>query len=262
MAPAYGILISLGVFASLLVCERLVPKKQRDTLWGLTFWAIVGGILGARAYHVLDFWTYYKNDPLQILYIWRGGLGVLGAIAGAFLAILIYSILQRDSRIAASHRLHLIYWLDIFSVGAPLAQAVGRWGNFFNNELFGKPTSLSWGLYVPESERPTAYINSNHFHPLFLYESTLTFALFLALFYLVYVRKIRPGGGTLTRMYLAGYGVIRFWLEFLRINPWNISGINVAQFMSTLMVTLALGWEMYNRVQLKRGVHSVGSSGV
>ena len=173
MLNLYGIIISVAIFASLKVAESLIEKKNEETLWGLSFWTILSGILGARVYHVIDYFSYYSQNIIKIIELWNGGLGIWGAIAGGTIGATIYLKTKRKK---------ILPWLDVLSVVVPLGQAVGRWGNFFNKEIFGQPTTLPWGIYVDPLKRPEDFIHSEKFHPIFIYESILNIFLFTFLY--------------------------------------------------------------------------------
>jgi len=238
----YGILISLAIVSCLILGEKLAKSDQFpvEKYWGAAFWAILCGIAGARLYHVLDLHDYYFSDPVKILYIFNGGMGIYGAILGGLAGASLYLKLKGE---------RLLPWLDLMAVITPLGQAIGRWGNFFNLELFGKPTELFWGITIPPRLRPACCINNDIYHPLFLYESLLNLALF-AFLLLAYTRRGTPKGvpdyklsrvgGFFILSYMAGYGIVRFTLEFLRIDPWKVHGINVAQAISVFFVLCAV----------------------
>lgn len=213
MLSIYGIVISVAVILCLFALNRLYPKKI-DVLWDMGSYVLLFGIAGARIYHVVDYRQYYLAHPENILRIWNGGLGIWGAVIGGLLAIYFYSRIKREG-----------FWenTDMISTVLPLGQAVGRWGNFFNSEIYGKPTSLPWAL--------------NGLHPLFFYESLLNFVLFLVL---VKISRAKSRNGKITAVYLIGYGLIRFFLEFLRVNPWTVYGLNVAQMISILSIVFAI----------------------
>jgi len=137
----------------------------------------------------------------------------------------------------------LINYVDVFAVCAPLAQAAGRWGNFFNKELFGYPTNLPWSIYVSQELRPTAFKYYDHFHPLFLYESLLDLSLFIVLYRLYHRPKmfgINLSNGFISMLYLVGYSVIRFTLELMRVDPWKVANFPVASIVSLAVFTSTL----------------------
>jgi len=230
----YGVIISLAILIATFIAEKLAKKDNKDTniIWqGLT-WLIISGVAGARIYHVLDLHTYYETQPLQILAIWRGGLGIYGAILGGFVGIFVY--LKKNKQ-------PILDWLDIGATVLPLAQAIGRWGNFVNRELYGSATTLPWGIYI----------NNQKVHPLFLYESLLNFLLFGSLMY--FWQKVackKPG--QIFAFYLIGYGSIRLVLENFRLDAWNIYNINVAQGISVILVALGLGFLCHLKMYSKK----------
>lgn len=174
----YGLTIAIGILVSLFLTERLCRSRDMDTsvLWELSFWLILVGVIGARIYHVADFWEVYSTNPIAALYVWNGGLSIFGAlIIGIPTAALYLRAKKQD----------VLEWLDIFSVAAPLGQAIGRWGNFFNNELM----------------------------PFAIYESAADLALF-GLVLLIYSKK--PKAGIVLAAYLIGYAAIRILLQPFR----------------------------------------------
>jgi len=232
----YGIFISLGIFLSLISAQKIIEKKNEEILWGISFWAILFGIIGARIYHVIDLFGYYSTHLLDIFKIWRGGLGIWGALIGGIIGTYFYLKFKHEK---------ILPWLDVVSVVVPLGQAIGRWGNFFNNELFGYPTTLPWGIYVSPNNRPEQFLIFDKFHPLFIYESVLNLILFLTLFKIYKKFSKNLPSGVFLALYLGGYSVIRFFLEFMRISPWEINlengiALNVSQCISILVLAFSL----------------------
>ncbi len=225
----YGVLISAAILISALWAEKLVSPEKRKVLWGLLLWAVFFGIVGARLYHVVDYWQYYATNLASVLFVWQGGLGIFGALAGGVAGAALY--LKVSCRGES-----FLYWLNLSGLFLPLGQAIGRWGNFFNQELYGGPTTLPWGVYIRPENRLIGYEGVENFHPLFFYESILNFLLFIFLFRR-YTKKTRENTFLI---YLIGYATIRFLLEFLRINPWTVYGINVAQAVCLISATLAV----------------------
>ena len=243
MPNLYGLLISLSILCCILVVHSLIKNEDEEIFWGVAFWTIVGGIVGARLYHVLSNFQLYFSNPATIFEIWKGGLGIWGAIAGGIVGAIIF-LKTRHQKI--------LYWLDLMAVVVPLGQAIGRWGNFFNQEIFGKPTALPWGIYISPQNRPAQFASFQNFHPLFLYESVLDLILFGILFSLFVCRVPQTGevpqkkyrekvpAGIFTALYLGGYSVIRIFLEYLRISPWTIAGLNVSQCVSILALAFSI----------------------
>jgi phosphatidylglycerol:prolipoprotein diacylglycerol transferase len=163
--------------------------------------------------------------------VWHGGLGIFGGILGGGVGLWIYT---RKKDI-------FLKMLDLVAFGLPIGQAIGRWGNFFNQELYGKPTSLPWGIYIRPENRLLSVIEYERFQPLFLYESLWCLGVFGALHWLVKDKVVKLGKGGVFIFYLGLYGLGRFFLEFLRIESWKIYGVNVAQAISLGLV----GWATY-----------------
>lgn len=243
MIKPYGIIISIAIFTSIKTAERIIEKKDEDTLWELSLWAIISGIIGARLYHVLDYINFYIKNPAEIFFLWNGGLGIFGAILGGVLGSVIYLKVKGQKTLP---------WLDIISTVMPLGQSLGRWGNFFNNEIFGKPTTLPWGIYVSPEKRPSMFFQNEKFHPLFIYESILNLILFTFLYKIYKGKHNKLKSGFFMSIYLLGYSVIRFSLEFLRIDPWTTQlspslTLNVAQTISILLIILSLTFIFTNK---------------
>ncbi len=144
----YGLTVSIAILSSLVAAGRLIQKKNKEIFWGTALWSIVAGIIGARLYHVIDFIEYYSKYPSEILQIWNGGMGIWGAILVGIVGASLYLKFNGE---------YILRWLDIFAVVIPLGQAIGRCGNFFNNEIFGIHTKLPWWLYIPYINRPDKY---------------------------------------------------------------------------------------------------------
>lgn len=207
----YGITMSLAILVGLLLVLYLAKKKNisADHIYDLALWSVIGGILGARLYEVFIInWYYYVNNLSAIFKIWQGGLAIHGAIIGGVVAVFVWSKINKYN-----------FWqlVDLIAVALPLGQAIGRWGNYFNQELFGLPTNWSIGIPISEVNRPLGFENNLYFQPTFLYESLLNLFLFLFLFF-VY-KKIKVTSGTIAILYLLGYSVIRFFMEFVRLDP-------------------------------------------
>ena len=213
----YGLIIGFAVWCAWEIALREIRKKKLDEEYfnDVAFLAVVGGVIGARLYHVADYWQeYYANNLYKIFYLWEGGLGIWGAIIGGLLFILAYHyiflLLNKDSRV------NVFFILDAIVTGLPLAQTIGRMGNLFNDELWGK-----------------------NGEPLFFYEGLLNLALFTFLFKLA-KRKNKPG--FLTGVYLVGYGLIRLGLDPFRSSGdiYSIDDISVAVMIAIMSILLGL----------------------
>lgn len=207
---AYGLMIAIGILAGLSLARRRAPQHgfDRDVISSLALWGLPAGLAGARAYHVATDWRRFQGHWLDALKVWHGGLGIPGGmLAGIGVGLCI----------ARRRRLPLGPLLDTVAPALPLAQAIGRWGNWWNQELFGRPTGLPWGLEIDAANRPPGYELAATFHPTFLYESIWNFALVATL--LLIGRRGRLRSGQLFALYVAGYGSGRIWTEALRIDP-------------------------------------------
>jgi prolipoprotein diacylglyceryl transferase len=205
---AYALAIILGVVAAVLIGERrwVARGGTRGLVTDVATLAVPGGIVGARIYHVLTSPDRYLDDPLAALYVWEGGLGIPGGIAGGFLVS--WLVLHRRGVAKGA-------FADAVAPGVAVAQAIGRLGNWFNQELFGKPTTLPWGLEI-DPDNADAVAGALAYHPTFLYE--LLWNLGVAAIVIWADRRWRLGGGRAFALYLALYAVGRGWIEALRID--------------------------------------------
>jgi len=209
---AYGLCIALGVWAAVVVSSRRYKARGGDpnVITSIAVWAVPAGIVGARMYHVATDFQLYTHHPLNAFKIWDGGLGIWGGIALGSVA---------GVWVARRHHASPPVLFDCVAPAVPLAQAIGRWGNWFNQELFGRPTTLPWGLRIDAAHRaslPARYQGLHTFHPTFLYESL--WDLCVVAIVLVVERRWRLRTGTLMGVYIAAYTFGRFFTEYLRID--------------------------------------------
>lgn len=205
----YAVLMAAAVAAAWFVARRTTRDRlSTDQLADLGFWVVLFGFIGARLYHVLNEPAYYWAHPLEIAAVWNGGLAIHGAFLGGALAAWVW---------ARRRNVALLWILDRIAPGVALGQAIGRWGNYFNQELFGHPTALPWGIPIDPNQRPPGFERFEYFHPTFLYESLGDLLLFSALWYLGR-RWAKRRDGALTLVFLAGTAAVRLATEFLRID--------------------------------------------
>ena len=172
----YGVILAFAIIAGAFVSDYVGSKflgLRKETIIDASPYLVIAGIIGARLYYCVLNYDFYLRFPTEILAIRHGGISIHGAILGGLIGLIIF---------AKRRKLSLLKLADTVAVGLPLAQAVGRWGNFFNSEAFGTPTTLPWKLYIAPQYRPIPYTNYEYFHPTFLYEALLNLALFLLLF--------------------------------------------------------------------------------
>ena len=224
----YGLLIATAVLIGVTLSQYLAKRRHvnPDLLNDLSIWLVIASIPAARLYYVLFQWSEYSQHPEKIIAIWEGGIAIHGAILGGVVAALIFAKLNQIS-----------FWqlTDLVAPSLILGQAIGRWGNFFNSEAFGRPTNLPWKLYIPPERRPLDLVNFEYFHPTFLYESLwnfMVFALLLTLFFRALSQKPRLKVGTLFLVYSVAYSLGRFWIEGLRMDSLMLGPLRMAQMVS------------------------------
>ena len=236
----YGIILMLGTLAAAFLAAHEAPRYEQDPemIWDALTWLLIGGILGARLWHILTppasmvaagiTTRYYLTHPLDALAVWKGGLGIPGAVLGGALAMYIFT---------RRRGLEFGVWADISAPALALGQAIGRWGNFVNQELYGAPSNLPWAITIDPQYRLPGFENVSRYHPLFLYESLFNFANMAFLLWLGRRYADRLKSGDVLLAYLVTYPTARFLLEFLRLDPSPVAGLNVNQ---TLMAVIAV----------------------
>lgn len=233
----YGLLIASAVLIGVNLSQYLAKRRgvDPDLLGDLTIWLVFGAIPFARLYYVLFEWRQYKNQPFSSVFaIWNGGIAIHGAIIGGTIAALIFARINKAS-----------FWqlIDLIMPSLILGQAIGRWGNFFNSEAFGRPTNVPWKVFIPLGSRPLDYVSYSYFHPTFLYESIWNlgvFALLLWLFFWGLKNADRLKVGTLSFIYLIAYSIGRFWIEGLRTDSLMFGPLRIAQFISLGAITIGI----------------------
>ncbi len=241
---AYALAILLGVVAAVVIGERrwVARGGTKGVVTDVATIAVPFGIVGARIYHVVTSPAVYLDEPVRALYVWQGGLGIPGGIAGGFLAAYVMCRRRGLSKSA---------FADSVAPGIAVAQAIGRLGNWFNSELFGRPTTLPWGLEI-DPNNPDAVPGAVAYHPTFLYE--LLWNLGVAGLVIWADRRWKLGGGRVFALYLAAYAVGRFWIEALRIDDANtLFGLRVNEYMAAVVFVGAVA---YLRLRRKVGRES------
>jgi phosphatidylglycerol:prolipoprotein diacylglycerol transferase len=232
----YGIGYAVGLAAAYLLLSRLARRAGEDAelLGNGMIIVVVAALIGGRAYHVIDQWQeLYADDPLKIFLPPYSGLGVYGGIITGTIAAFLYARWKRAP---------FLRWADIVAPGLFLMQAIARWGNYFNQELYGSPTTLPWGIPIDCAHRIADYpcsqfpFETTRFHPLFLYESLSGALGCLVLIWIGYHWRARLRPGDLLLIFFIWYGVVRFALESLRHDNWLFFGVPVAQLVSLLFI--------------------------
>jgi phosphatidylglycerol:prolipoprotein diacylglycerol transferase len=235
----YGILMATAIVVGLWIAHRQARRDglPADDIISASQWAILAGLVGARLYEVIFNWDYYGQFPSKIIAVWEGGLAIHGGlIVGPLVGIWL------------AYRWHLpvLRSLDVAGPSLVIGQAIGRWGNFFNEEAFGRPTDLPWKLYIAPAHRPPGYGQYEFFHPTFLYESLWDLGVFLLLVLWLRPRlRSRPGG--LFFAYVGLYSVGRFAIEALRLDSFWLGAFRVPQLASVAGIVVALAGLLWTR---------------
>lgn len=247
----YGIIIMLGAVLGGWLAGREAKRHGHDPeiVWDLLIWLLIGGIVGARLWHVFTpspsaiaegrTTIFYLTHPFDLINIRNGGLGIPGAVIGGLVALFFF---------ARKNNLNFAEWTDIAAPALALGQAIGRWGNFFNQELYGAPTNLPWKIYIDPQHRLPGFENQAYYHPLFLYESLWDLANMALLLWLTRRYGDRLKNGDIFLIYLIVYPVGRFFLDFLRLDASRLAGINANQtFVAVVAVLSALALFLRHR---------------
>ena len=257
----YGVVIAIGMMLGLVLAARIAKKSglDPDVIWDLAAPLIIFSILGARIYYVIFMWDFYKNDPIQILNIRGGGLAIYGGIIAGAITLYVYCKLKKQ-------KFPLI--LDTVIYGLLVGQILGRWGNFFNREVFGEYTNNLLAMRIPVSmvrERDISPLIAGHMsegtnyiqvHPTFLYEGMWNLALLVLL--LLY-REHKKFDGEIALLYFAGYGIGRAWIESIRTDQLYITGtkIPVSMVLGIVMAIAAIAANLVIRSRLGRKERAV-----
>jgi phosphatidylglycerol:prolipoprotein diacylglycerol transferase len=233
-----------GAFLAARESERRGHKSE--IIWDLLTYLLIGGIIGARLWHILTpapssgvTAGWYFTHPLDALAVWKGGLGIPGAVIGGAIVLFFYT---------RNRGLNFGEWADIAAPGLALGQAIGRWGNYFNQELYGAPTNLPWKIFIAPEHRLQGYTGVEYYHPLFLYESLWNLG---NMFLLLWISRRYAGSlknGDIFLLYLIVYPVGRFILDFLRLDASLVAGLNINQtVMAVVAVCAALALYLRHR---------------
>ena len=236
----YGVIMALAIAIGVLVSDWAGTKffaLKKETIIDLAPYLIIFGIIGARLYYCILSYDFYLRFPTEIIAIRHGGISIHGAILGGLVGLWIF---------AKRHKINPVKLCDVSAIGLSLAQAIGRWGNFFNSEAFGAPTNLPWKLYIAPQYRPIPYQEYQYFHPAFLYESILDVVIFIILLALVKTGKLKKDGNP-ALIYLILYSIVRIIVEMFRLDSVKyIFGMPVAIFVSIGIIIISVALLIIN----------------
>ena len=231
---AYGLMIAIGVIVAVRIASRRMEQRgvgTADDMSSIAMWGVPAGVIGGRLYHVVTSVDSFRGHWIDALWVWKGGLGIWGGIAFGVIV---------GMRRARALGLDPVAVVACATPGIAVAQAIGRWGNWFNQELFGRPTDLPWALEVSARKAIDAgYAAGTTFHPTFLYESLGCLA--IAGLLVLVERRFRPRGGRVFLVYVAMYTFMRFFIEGLRVDPArSAGGLRLNQWVAIAVFTAAV----------------------
>lgn len=244
----YGLMVTLGTLVGAYVADREARRRGHnpDHVWNALIVIMIAGLIGARLYHVFSSpagsatnLSYYMEHPVEIVSFWNGGLrglGIIGAIVGGLLGLWLYTKWAK---------LRFAEWADIAAIGLPLGQAIGRWGNYFNQELYGRPTNLPWGVSIEQPYRLAQFQaepSTTLFHPTFLYESLWGLFMFFALAFVAHHWQSKLRTGDVALLCLMMYALGRYLTELQRPDAWTVSGIPMAQIIGVATIFVGALW--------------------
>lgn len=244
----YGVFIVCGILIGSMIIFKLAEYYDIDknTVIDSAFFVVLAAIAGGRLYHVLLEFPFYIKNPLNIFMLWRGGLAIHGAIIAGLITIYFF---------AKKHKLNPVLLAALYAPALAFGQALGRWGNYFNQELYGLPTSLPWGIPIEYGKRVAGYFNFDYFHPTFIYESAgnlLICALLLLLHKQFFNKKI-SAYSIILATYLLLYSLLRFGLEFVRIDKTpELLGLRFPQIASILLASVSIYLIYKNKAEFKK----------
>jgi phosphatidylglycerol---prolipoprotein diacylglyceryl transferase len=238
----YGLIIFSGVFATTYFAENHMRQLGVITdnfkIWDYMFGVFFAGIVGARIFHVISEWHHvYSANPISALFVWDGGLSIFGGLLFGVVAVWLVTKWQQ---------LDFWQWVGVISMYMPLGQIIGRYGNYVNQELYGRPTDVPWGIYIQLTHRLEGFKSFQYFHPIFWYEQILLLVLLAILLY-TYKRynadtisRQTFHGSILAGVYLIGYGIVRLIVEQYRIDVLWVGDWSFGEAMSVLQIMLGL----------------------
>ena len=227
----YGLILTITVLVGFFLIIKFAKKRKINAnhIYNLLFLLLISSLVGGRIGHIIGEWDYYVENLNELAKIWHGGLAIQGIMIMDLLVVYIYGRIKK---------MHFLALTDLIVVALPLMQSIGRWGNYFNQELFGLPTSVAWGIPIELSRRPIQYLGDNYFHPVFLYESILMLIVFFIMLYLFNNKKWLAG--QLTLIYFIMFPIVRFSLDFIKVDLLEIGPLLLTQWISIIFCGVAV----------------------
>ena len=240
----YGLLVGIALVVGWELVQRACKKYQipfemiQKDLLAILF----GGFIFARLWHGVTDWSLYSENPISVLYVWNGGLSIIGGIIGGGIVVFGLQLIRKQAQ-ENKIKLTLLLLTDLMVHALPISQAIGRLGNYINQELYGLPTNVPWAIFIDPENRLQTVLEQTHFHPLFLYEIVLNTG--IAVF--IWCRHWRIGSGQVTAWYLVLYGLGRFLLDFLRIDKGDHVWLGISLNQYILLFIVGLGFVLLKR---------------
>lgn len=236
----YSVLILVAFFVAYILIKRESKrfKITADFIFNMLFWTLIFGVIGARLYYVIFDFQSFKDNPMEIFMVWNGGLAIHGGLIAGLITLIVYT---------KKYKFRTIRYLDFCVVGLIIAQAIGRWGNFFNSEAHGVVTTLEHlqSLHIPKFIIEGMYINGAYYTPAFFYESVFCFIGFIILLFIRRGKYTKVGD--VTAIYLIFYGVLRIFIESSRTDALMFMGFKIAQIVSIIMIVVGSALLIINR---------------
>jgi phosphatidylglycerol---prolipoprotein diacylglyceryl transferase len=249
----YGFFIGISLLLGYLLILKLSKyfDIKKDDLNDLALWLVLFSLIGARVYEIFLEWNYYWQNPIEILKIWQGGLAIHGVIIAGLIVIYLFS---------KKRKISFLKLTGLIVPSLALGQTIGRFGNWFNQELFGLPSNLPWSIPIEINRRPLEFINYSYFHPTFLYESIGNLIIFLILIFIIFKFKDKLNKSYLglinLSIYLVLYSLLRFSLEFIKIDPTPLFlGLRWPQIFSLLLILLTIIYFIYEKNKLTKNIN-------
>jgi len=229
----YGLIIGLSLILLWKISENfLFGKISKNVQSTLFIWLIISALIGARLWHIATDWELYRDNLMSVFFVWQGGLSIFGALLGGLIGIVAASKVHKFTWD------EILHFADAMAIAMPFAQAAGRVANWINEELYGPPTDVPWKIYISEPNRLRGFENQEFYHPLFLYETIGNLFLGFVLSFLERRSHLRFGQGKILLLYLFCYGVLRFFLDFMRLDKTMIPGVSLG--LNQILILIAL----------------------